>query len=302
MSSPWIATEETMQRLLAGLAAGATVVLEPFVANSYGDAQIDTSNALFAAARNRVGDRKAQLRDANGHSSLGCIVNAAQARELLEHGARYQSGLRSLLLKPLMHLTVGADGMATLTNPDVLGVQRAHESPDLEILLGMGIVQLGERVPDGTIVEAVAIAWDALARALARDPSAMFTIDPRKFEELVAAAYKAAGFDVILTPRSGDLGRDVIATRRDIVTVRILDQVKRYAAGNLVPADDVRALWGVLSRDDPATHAVLTTTSDFAPGIQDEFRNVIGKRLELRNGGDVRQLIARLAQGPGAAC
>lgn len=299
MSSPWIATEEDMQCMFAGLAAGGTVVLEPFVADSYADAQIDTSNVLFAAARNRVGDRRAQLRDGAGNTLLGCIVSAEQGRDLLARGARYQSGLRSLLPKPLVHLTFGADGMGAVTNPDVLGVQRAQQEPDLEILLGMGIVRLGERVPDGTLVEAVALAWDALARALVLDPSAMFTIDPRKFEEIIAAAYKAAGFDVILTPRSGDMGRDVIATKRDVVTVRILDQVKRYAPGRLVPADDVRAIYGVLMADQRATHAVLSTTSDFAPGVADEFARMLPTRVTLRNGAALRQLIAELAQGRG---
>lgn len=294
MSSVWHANAENMQRMLDGLAAGGTVVLEPFVADSYGDAAIDASTVLFAAARNRVGDRKAELRHADGRPSLGCIVSAEQARELIAHGARSQSGLRSLQPKRLIHLVMGSDGTATIANPD-----RPEPEPDLEILLGMGIVQLGERVPEGTIVEAVAIPWDALARALERDPSAMFTIDPRNFEEIVAAAYKAAGFDVTLTPRSGDLGRDVIATRRDVVTVRVLDQVKRYAPGRLVPAEDVRALCGVLMLDQRATHAVVSTTSDFAPGIADEFARMMPTRVSLRNGSALRQLIADLAQGKG---
>jgi restriction system protein len=56
-----------------------------------------------------------------------------------------------------------------------------------------------------------------------------------------------AGFDeVTLTPRSGDLGRDVIAVKRGLGTVRVIDQVKAYGPSHLVTADDVRALLGVL--------------------------------------------------------
>jgi hypothetical protein len=65
----------------------------------------------------------------------------------------------------------------------------------------------------------------------------------RKLEEMIAAAYDKAGFDeVILTPRSGDLGRDIIASRKDWGRVRFIDQVKAYKPGHLVTAEEVRAL------------------------------------------------------------
>jgi len=47
------------------------------------------------------------------------------------------------------------------------------------------------------------------------------------WEEIIAGAYKKAGFDeVTLTPRSGDLGRDVIAIKKGLGSVRVIDQVK----------------------------------------------------------------------------
>ena len=107
----------------------------------------------------------------------------------------------------------------------------------------------------------------------------------RYFEEMVAASYEVAGFDkVILTPRSGDLGRDVIATRNGFYSVRVLDQAKRYSPGNLVPAKDVRELYGVLMKDQKASKGLVTTTSDFAPGVAAEFADLMPTRLELING------------------
>jgi hypothetical protein len=42
---------------------------------------------------------------------------------------------------------------------------------------------------------------------------------------------KKAGFEeVILTPRSGDHGRDVIATKKALGTIRVIDQVKGLLA------------------------------------------------------------------------
>ena len=55
-----------------------------------------------------------------------------------------------------------------------------------------------------------------------------------KWEELIAAAFDRSGYDeVILTPRSGDHGRDVIAIKKGIGTVRIIDSVKAYKPGTL---------------------------------------------------------------------
>lgn len=122
---------------------------------------------------------------------------------------------------------------------------------------------------EGRIIEAVAPAWSEIAKLIAADPSVMYRIAPRKWEELIAGWYKAHGFDeVILTPASGDPGRDVIAVKRGVLSVRIIDQVKAERPGHLVPANAVRALLGVLGSDRGATKGLVTTASDFAPMIK----------------------------------
>jgi hypothetical protein len=51
-----------------------------------------------------------------------------------------------------------------------------------------------------------------------------FQMTPRMWEEMVAGAYERAGFDdVILTPRSGNLGRHVIAIKHGLGTIRVID-------------------------------------------------------------------------------
>ena len=56
------------------------------------------------------------------------------------------------------------------------------------------------------------------------NPRLAFEIPSYKWEELIAAAFDYAGYDeVILTPRSGDHGRDVIATKNGIGAIRIID-------------------------------------------------------------------------------
>ena len=71
--------------------------------------------------------------------------------------------------------------------------------------------------------------------------------------------------EVVLTPSSGDLGRDVIAIKKGFGSIRFIDQVKAFSPSHVVTANDVRALPGVLQADQNATKAIFTTTSTFAP-------------------------------------
>lgn len=139
------------------------------------------------------------------------------------------------------------------------------------------------------------VPWHEIVKLITRDPNAIFQIEARQWEEIIAAAYEQAGFDeVILTPRSGDYGRDVIAVKKGLGEVRIIDQVKAYKHGHLVTANDVRALMGVLQTDG-ASKGFLTTTSDFAPRIKDDplITPLIPQRLGLING---EQLVAKLQE------
>ena len=134
-------------------------------------------------------------------------------------------------------------------------------------------------------MEAIAIPWFEIIRELERNPNFLHKFDWRKMEELVAGAYKKEGWPLVeLTPRSGDKGRDVIATKPGFGSIRIIDQVKAYGLGHKVPADDVRALLGVLSRDQNVSKGIVTTTSTFAPGVEDELKAFIPNRLELKTG------------------
>jgi len=160
-------------------------------------------------------------------------------------------------------------------------------------LLLQTVIVPEERTAEGQLIEAVALPWFEIVQLLKDDPSVAFQISPRKWEEIIAGVYKRAEFDeVTLTPRSGDLGRDVIAVKRAVGTIRIIDQVKAYKKGHLVTADDVRALMGVL-QGDGASKGFLTTTSDFAPKLKYDplITPFMPSRLELING---KMLLKRL--------
>jgi restriction system protein len=185
----------------------------------------------------------------------------------------------------------------------VIAVQQAHGlmariAPLLtswpSILL-QAVVVLGDSTPEGQIIKLVAPPWYEIIECMMHDPKFIYELGWRKWEEMIAGAYERAGFDeATLTPRSGDLGRDVIAVKRGLGTIRIIDQVKAYSPSHLVPADDVRALLGVL-QGDKASKGFLTTTSDFAPGLRDDIllKPFMPAQLELING---KMLLARLEE------
>jgi restriction system protein len=170
---------------------------------------------------------------------------------------------------------------------------------DLPSILVQAVIIPGEKVHEGRLIQAVALPWFEIIALIKNDPAIAFQIAPRKWEEIIAGAYKRAGFDeVILTPQSGDLGRDVIAVKRGLGRIRVIDQVKAYKPGHLVTADDVRSLMGVLQTDG-ASKGFLTTTSDFAPKVRTDslIMPLVPARLELVNGAMLMQRLKELA-GP----
>jgi restriction system protein len=151
---------------------------------------------------------------------------------------------------------------------------------------------------EGLIIRAVSTPWREIAKILKQDFKAAFTIPSHKWEELVAAAFDQAGYDeVTLTPRSGDYGRDVIAVKKDEISIRVIGSVKAFKPGHLVGQDDVRALLGVLSGDLQASKAILTTTSDFAPRIAEDpfIKPFMPYRLQLMNGSALQSWFDKLS-------
>ena len=164
---------------------------------------------------------------------------------------------------------------------------------ELPGILIQSLIIPAAKTSEGLLIRAVDISWFEIINYIIKDPKTAYQIPYEKWEEIIAGAYKESGFDeVILTPRSRDHGRDVIATKYGIGEVRVIDQVKAFRPPHLVGYNDVRALMGVLPNDG-ASKAFLTTTSDFAPNLTSDplIAPYIPSRLELVNG---PKLFARL--------
>ncbi len=165
--------------------------------------------------------------------------------------------------------------------------------------LALSSVIVGDtRTSEGILVEATSVAWKAVVGELKSDWNKAYQISPQKWEEIIAGAYSLAGFDsVILTPRTGDHGRDVIATRKGVGCIKIIGSVKAYHPGLKVGYDDVRALLGVMSGERDTSKGILSTTSSFPTNIMaDPFiAPFVPYRLELMDGEHLRKWLVELA-------
>ncbi|MDR4462316.1 MAG: restriction endonuclease [Nitrospirales bacterium] len=133
---------------------------------------------------------------------------------------------------------------------------------------------------------------EELIRRLASQPELMRVLDPRKFEELVAELLRDKGYEVTLTPRSRDGGRDIIAIKReDIGSALTLVECKRYAGNNKVGVDVVRGLYGVVEVDR-ATKGLVATTSYFTKDAK-VFRDKVPYRLGLADFDVLRGMLAQ---------
>lgn len=178
--------------------------------------------------------------------------------------------------------------------PELKNLRSISQISNLQIKT---IVKFGNKTEEGKLIQSVTVPWLDIIEVLKNDPSAAFQISPNKWEEIIAGAYKKAGFEeVTLTPRSGDRGRDIIAIKKGLGFIRIIDQVKAYKPPHLVTANDVRALCGVLNWDG-ASKAFLTTTSDFAPMVANDpsIAHYMPSRLELINGKALFERLQKIA-------
>jgi hypothetical protein len=131
---------------------------------------------------------------------------------------------------------------------------------------------------------------DRVIAHLAAHPELLYELTPRRFEELVAELYHRAGFEVELTPASGDGGVDVYAVRRsDLGSTLVVVQAKRYKPELKVEAHVVRELFGTVNLAH-ASAGVLITTSTFQPGAQ-RLAEQYEWRLSLRDYARLQQML-----------
>jgi HJR/Mrr/RecB family endonuclease len=122
---------------------------------------------------------------------------------------------------------------------------------------------LGALAPKSDIIQ-VCQQFDArLVESLRRNLSDLHALGHREFERLVAEIFDGFGYDVELTKRTRDGGRDIIAIKRREIDLRFLIECKHPDKARSIGVRPVRELWGVKS-DEGASKAILATTAYFS--------------------------------------
>lgn len=146
-------------------------------------------------------------------------------------------------------------------------ITRLRRRPDAESVLAPA---------DKAVIEA-AVDFQKLLNEISAAKLSLLHLSPRQFEELVAEIWDRFGYQVELTKRTRDGGRDIVAVRKTEAEMKLLIECKRYASDNKVGVSLVRALYGVKTHEG-ASKAILATTSTFTKSAS-EF--VTSHRWEL---------------------
>jgi HJR/Mrr/RecB family endonuclease len=130
--------------------------------------------------------------------------------------------------------------------------------------------------------ELILEASTALAHQVAKDPALLHRLTPREFEEFIAELFSWFGYEVHLTARTRDGGRDIVAVRGDHgILSKLLIECKRFAPARPVGLSYVRELYAVKTLEK-ATKAILATTSHFTRDARRLERQLIYE-LELKD-------------------
>jgi len=155
---------------------------------------------------------------------------------------------------------------------DVMQFFRGHRSRNQLLRMLVGTSTLYTHKPDASANQLQIVCPNAEAELIAhyaKNPAELYSLPPRKFEELVAAIFRNNHFEVELTPATRDGGVDIIAVERSALTGKSvhLIECKRYAPENKVGIGIVQRLAGVVNQS-AATKGIIVTTSTFTRDAQ----------------------------------
>lgn len=140
--------------------------------------------------------------------------------------------------------------------------------------------------PHHSQIEIVQEANEELIALLASNPSLMYGLHPRKFEEVVARLFEKHGYRVTLTPASKDGGFDFFAEiQTPMTSLLVMAECKRYSPERKVGIEVVRGLHSVLETNK-ANKALVITSSFFTAGAI-EYQRVLGAKMGLNDYNDL---------------
>ena len=124
------------------------------------------------------------------------------------------------------------------------------------------------------------------------NPNSVFSLNPWEFEELVADVFRKHGFDAVVTQKTRDGGKDIVATfEMGGVLYNTYFECKQYSPNRLVGAKVVRELFGKLNMEH-IDKGVIVTTSSFTRDAIREAKETNG-RIQLVDFENLQRLMRR---------
>jgi len=232
--------------------------------------------AVEAAQIHSLAAKAAQLNiDKSYLVTTSKFTNAA-----LEAAASYKSnlelvdrsGLNSLIEQYRVDRNLFADSIASrISSLELKNILRITD-PDSSIIDTLDVESLSINEDEKSSLIVVDRLPLRLLSQILSNPSDVRNITPRQFEEFVAELLSELGFsNVILTPRSGDGGKDVIASHSvQDIPLTFYFECKKYAEGNKIQLETMRSLLGTVAHDSRMVNkGILVTTSTFTKGCKE---------------------------------
>lgn len=146
-----------------------------------------------------------------------------------------------------------------------------------------------------TIAPIIVSANDLLIEKLKRQPTDLFKITARQFEEVIADLLTDMGMNVELTPQTRDGGKDILVYMdTELGKVLCLVETKQHRQSRPVGVQLVRSLYGSV-KDSDATNGMLVTTSRFTSDAK-TFQRRHQYTLSLKDYSDVLTWLLKYKQ------
>lgn len=145
-------------------------------------------------------------------------------------------------------------------------------------LLGPDGLPMDGRDPRGRrLFSDIRLINSDLVERVNQDPHIAYDLTSRQFEELTADLLERMGYEVQLTAKTRDGGKDLYALRKDgLGSFMFVVECKRYNPNNHVGVGVVRSLHGV-AQHERANGAIVMTTSFFTEPAKQFARDLKGQ-------------------------
>jgi hypothetical protein len=124
---------------------------------------------------------------------------------------------------------------------------------------------------DRHIIEVGNLFTEKLLGDFRKYPHYLYSLSPRRFEELIAKLWDGFGYTVELTKRTRDGGYDVVAIGNNLLKTKYIIECKRYRKDASVGVGFVRQLHGVVDSKG-VTKGVLATTGSFTASAVEHLK------------------------------